>query len=194
MLEFRAEGFNVLNHPNWGIPGQYPGFRSILRLYFCERRTAASAIRAASGILSARPVDTSCGALIGSLRFDEPDTEPLRALDDADWNALLGFTDRTHMTLTLARRRELLPAWVRQRIDRNVRDNIERTRRTQAAYLEIAAAFEQRGIEWAVLKGFSHDIADASAVRHRSAVFAGTGCHRPADRGRNRLRATHGAR
>lgn len=26
VVEFRAEGFNVLNHPNWGIPGQYPDF------------------------------------------------------------------------------------------------------------------------------------------------------------------------
>lgn len=26
VLEFRIEGFNVLNHPNWGIPGQYPDF------------------------------------------------------------------------------------------------------------------------------------------------------------------------
>jgi Carboxypeptidase regulatory-like domain/TonB dependent receptor len=25
-LQFRMEGFNVLNHPNWGIPGQYPDF------------------------------------------------------------------------------------------------------------------------------------------------------------------------
>jgi hypothetical protein len=25
-VEFRAEGFNILNHPNWGIPGQYPDF------------------------------------------------------------------------------------------------------------------------------------------------------------------------
>ena len=22
----RAEGFNILNHPNWGIPGEYPDF------------------------------------------------------------------------------------------------------------------------------------------------------------------------
>ena len=26
VLEFRAEGFNILNHPNWGIPGEYPDF------------------------------------------------------------------------------------------------------------------------------------------------------------------------
>jgi hypothetical protein len=25
-LQFRVEGFNVLNHPNWGIPGEYPDF------------------------------------------------------------------------------------------------------------------------------------------------------------------------
>ncbi len=24
--QFRAESFNVLNHPNWGVPGQYPDF------------------------------------------------------------------------------------------------------------------------------------------------------------------------
>lgn len=25
-FQLRAEGFNILNHPNWGIPGQYPDF------------------------------------------------------------------------------------------------------------------------------------------------------------------------
>jgi hypothetical protein len=25
-VEFRAESFNIFNHPNWGIPGPYPDF------------------------------------------------------------------------------------------------------------------------------------------------------------------------
>ena len=25
-FQFRVECFNILNHPNWGIPGQYPDF------------------------------------------------------------------------------------------------------------------------------------------------------------------------
>jgi hypothetical protein len=25
-MQLRIEGFNVLNHPNWGVPGQYPDF------------------------------------------------------------------------------------------------------------------------------------------------------------------------
>ena len=25
-MQFRAESFNALNHPNWGVPGQYPDF------------------------------------------------------------------------------------------------------------------------------------------------------------------------
>jgi predicted MFS family arabinose efflux permease len=105
-------------------------------------------------------------ALIHSLRFDNPDTQQLSALDDADWHSLLSFTDRTHMTLTLARHRDVLPEWVRERIDHNIAGNAERARRIQTAYLEIAAAFEQRGIDWAVLKGFSHDI----AMRHQSDI------------------------
>src|SRR5437763_12558222 len=97
-------------------------------------------------------------ALIRALRFDNPDTEPLCALSEADWNALLEFTDTAHITLALAmRHREILPQPIRERLDRNLAGNAERTRRIQAAYLEIAAALDKNGIDWVVLKGFSHE-------------------------------------
>src|SRR5437763_11769365 len=97
-------------------------------------------------------------ALIRSLRFDNPNTRDLCALSDADWKSLLDYTDRAHISLALAaRHRDIVPQWVRERLDRNMAGNAERRRRIQAAYEDIAAALEQRGIEWAVLKGFSHE-------------------------------------
>ena len=61
------------------------------------------------------------------------------------------------MTLPLAlRHRDRLPEDVRARTDRNLAGNAERWRRIQAAYREVAAPLEAEGIEFAVLKGFSH--------------------------------------
>lgn len=100
-------------------------------------------------------------ALINALRFDKPDTQELRDLSEGDWKRLLDFTDRTHMTLALAARlRDALPPRVRERVEGDILRNRERTRRVRESYLQAAAALESRGIEWAVLKGFSHDIPD----------------------------------
>ena len=74
-------------------------------------------------------------ALVGALRFDEPDTDGLRGLRDADWLELLGYLDREHMTLALAGRcRQLLPDWVRERTDRDIAGNMGRLQRRRAAY------------------------------------------------------------
>ena len=98
-------------------------------------------------------------ALVSALRFDRPDTEGLRALNEAEWKSLLDFTDRSHVTLALAsRHRDIVPEWVRERFDRNIAGTAQRLRNNRHAYLEIAAALGRHGIEPAILKGMSHDI------------------------------------
>lgn len=78
-------------------------------------------------------------------------------LSDAEWAELLAFCDRTHLTLPLARRRpEKLPPWVAERLDKNLAGNAERWRRMKIAYSEAAYAFQSSGLEFMVLKGFTH--------------------------------------
>ena len=74
-----------------------------------------------------------------------------------EWKRTLAFCARAQLTLPLALHwRDRLPDSVRARMDRNLAGNAERWQRVQAAYREVAASFEREGIEFAVLKGFSH--------------------------------------
>ncbi|MGA3190002.1 MAG: nucleotidyltransferase family protein, partial [Bryobacteraceae bacterium] len=94
---------------------------------------------------------------MSALQFSSPDFEPLRQLTGQEWKRALQFCDRAQLTLPLALRcREHLPDDVRERTDRNLAGNAERWQRIRAAYREVAQPFEQAGIEFAVLKGFSH--------------------------------------
>ena len=53
-------------------------------------------------------------------------------------------------------------------LDRDLSNNAERWQRMQAAYREVAAAFESAGLEYVVLKGFSHCPLFVADPRHRS--------------------------
>src|SRR5271169_3963476 len=97
-------------------------------------------------------------AVLAALRFSAPAPELLRQLSDADWKSTLEFTDRASLTLFLgALHHEYLPAWVNERITRNIAGNAERIGRLRAALVEIAAAFDARNIDYLLLKGFSHE-------------------------------------
>jgi MFS family permease len=62
-----------------------------------------------------------------------------------------------HLTLALGTECSYpFPAWVRERIDNNLRDNALRWEKVKAAYQEVSAQFESAGLEFLVLKGFSH--------------------------------------
>jgi len=57
---------------------------------------------------------------------------------------------------------------VRQRLDRDLKNNAERWRRIQSAYAQASAAFQAHGLEFLVLKGFSHCPDFVAEPRHRA--------------------------
>ena len=97
-------------------------------------------------------------AILAALRFSTPAPGLLRHISDAEWKSTLDFADRASLTLFLgALYRDYLPAWVSERITRNIAGNTERIGRLRAALIEIAAAFDARNIDYLLLKGFSHE-------------------------------------
>jgi MFS family permease len=94
--------------------------------------------------------------VLRSLRVRSPEREGLARLSEDDWKKALRFSDRAHLTLELGIAcRGHLPEWVGERIDRNLSDNARRWERVKAAYREASAAFEDIGLDFLVLKGFS---------------------------------------
>jgi len=94
---------------------------------------------------------------MAALRFCSPDTGAIQALSDSEWKRALDFADRTQLTLPLdAFCRDALPDWVRTRIANDLANNTLRWARVQDTYQEAAAAFHRAGLEFVVLKGFSH--------------------------------------
>ncbi len=95
-------------------------------------------------------------AVLEALRFDGA-CGRLRALDDAGHRKVLDYCDPQQLTLLLnSLCRDALPAWVQDRIDRNIRDYSERFDRLKRDLFEIAAVLEARGIEFVLLKGLAH--------------------------------------
>jgi predicted MFS family arabinose efflux permease len=94
---------------------------------------------------------------MAALRFASPEFGPLRELSDKDRKKALDFCDRTQLTLYLGLTcREHLPEWVRARIDGNLANTAARWELTKRTYREVASAFSPHGLEYLVLKGFTH--------------------------------------
>ena len=95
--------------------------------------------------------------MLEALQFSAPHPAALAELSDDEWKKALSFADRAQLTLPLGLiGRGSLPEWVQRRIDKNLADNAVRWLRTKIAFQEIASAFKAAGLEFAVLKGFSH--------------------------------------
>jgi Uncharacterised nucleotidyltransferase len=106
--------------------------------------------------------------VFAALRFSSPDRDALRRLSEAEWKQALDFSDRMQLTLPLGLTcREALPDWVRDRIDADLANNAVRWDRVKAVYNEMANAFHAAGLEFAVVKGFSHCPRFVEDPRHR---------------------------
>jgi hypothetical protein len=90
------------------------------------------------------------------MQFHDPSPELLRGLVDTEWDQLLAFSDRAHLTLIFGKGCwDYLPHRVRERIGHNYADNGARLERLQETYREIACALARARAQHLVLKGFS---------------------------------------
>jgi len=95
-------------------------------------------------------------AVLDALRFTGHSRQALSGLSDSEWAKALTFADWAGLTLILGSVcHEGLPAWVQERIGRNLAGNTERLARLRGYLAEISNRFGAGGIEYLVLKGFS---------------------------------------
>jgi hypothetical protein len=101
-------------------------------------------------------------ALLLDLRLDRNQPPALAGLDPAGWQQVFCFTDDHGITLLVRDRLaqtghwNFLPVAVRERLDRNLTDNLERLRRCETALGEVAAVLKHAGLEFLLLKGLTH--------------------------------------
>jgi len=104
----------------------------------------------------AKNIPLGCAAVLDALRLDGRSFGLLSSLTDKQWDEALSFADRAQLTLLLARDMGAFPRRVRERLGRNVIDNGSHNERVRAAWLEIADSLSTAGVEFVLLKGFTH--------------------------------------
>jgi Uncharacterised nucleotidyltransferase len=83
-------------------------------------------------------------------------TSPAPAFTHPEWRELLAFADRTQLTLHL-RGTPGLPLWLVEEIETRYLKNAARRARLRSAYEEVAEALGSVGIDFVLLKGFTHE-------------------------------------
>jgi Uncharacterised nucleotidyltransferase len=95
-------------------------------------------------------------ALMDALQLRGSTADSLARLKREDWEELLAFADRAHLTLALAQLNfSNIPAWVAHRLGKNLADNALRSKRVLATYVEAADALRRADVPHLVLKGFT---------------------------------------
>lgn len=118
--------------------------------------------------MTTRLIPPHARAVFAALHFAEPRSEALSKLTDAEWRRLERFCARSGLSIPFAlRSRGHVPDWLAERFDANLHKNTERWRRMKAEYGRIHGAMTAAGIEFVVLKGFSHVPAFVSSAHLR---------------------------
>jgi MFS family permease len=108
-------------------------------------------------ISNVRNIPNEVGALLSALQLGQPDPGPLAKLSKEQWVSLIAFCDIAHLTLPLAQLAAPdFPQWIRERLSTNLKDNAQRFEKLREAYCEVHDALCQAGIEFVVIKGFTH--------------------------------------
>lgn len=95
----------------------------------------------------------ACYAL-EALSFSSP---PERVPVELDWKRLLQFCNRTQLTLPLALRKHPdLPGEVRERLNRNLANTAKRWAGSKQVFSRLTTEFQAGGLDFVVLKGFTH--------------------------------------
>jgi Uncharacterised nucleotidyltransferase len=108
-----------------------------------------------NGIL-APTIPREFAALMDALQFQGANTDALLKLEQHDWQRLMDFCDRAHLTLVLAQVHTAdFPPCVLQKLEKNLADNALRFERLRTTYIEAAEALGKARIPHLLLKGFS---------------------------------------
>jgi hypothetical protein len=108
-----------------------------------------------NGTLAPR-IPREFAALIAALQLKGGNVEALLELSEREWKSLLQFCEPAHLTLLLSQvETYAFPSWVRERLGKNRADALLRFENTRTTYQEIAAALNNSGIEYVVVKGFT---------------------------------------
>jgi hypothetical protein len=120
-----------------------------------------------NGVLTAR-IPREFAALLEALQLHGATTDALLELEHSDWERLLELSDSAHLTLALAQLPSAgFPAWVVDRLQKNLADNALRYERVQALYKEVVSALTRAGVPHLVLKGFTQSPDFVEDPRHR---------------------------
>lgn len=95
-------------------------------------------------------------AVLAALQLQGTHPDKLLSLSDAGWKDVLVLSDRLQLTIPLAQRSsERYPAWVNERLEKNLSDVAQRFPLVEATYAEAAVALAHAGVPQIVLKGFT---------------------------------------